>query len=49
MYMFAEMLSAMYNAAGASRAASNAQLQQDFASVVETMKAWMPMLQAQIL
>ncbi|KAL0039623.1 hypothetical protein WJX77_003638 [Trebouxia sp. C0004] len=34
---------------GASQATSTAQLQQDFASVVETMKAWMPMLHAQIL
>jgi len=42
-------LSAMSNTAGASQATSTAQLQQDFASVVETMKAWMPMLQAQIL
>ena len=33
------------NAAGLSQAAT----QQDFVYVVETMKAWMPMLQAQIL
>ena len=42
-------LPAMFNAAGDLQASSTAQLQQDFASVVETMKAWMPMLQAQIL
>lgn len=35
------------NAAGVSQAIST--VQQDFVYMVETMKAWMPMLQAQIL